>query len=674
MNFNDAFRKCGASLILFALCASNFAQSKAFDTSLMDTSVEACENFYDYANGAWLKTVQIPGDRSRYGTFDIVRERNQNILGEIVETAAKNVKASRGSNEQMIGDFYASCMDEAAIERAGLKPVEPFLKQIEKIRNGRSLQNVITLLHKSGMPAVFSFGTTVDSKNSPMIIAALWQGGLSLPNRDYYTDEKFKETREKYRTHIAKMFALLGDDAERSATNVETVLKIQTRLAKASKSPLELRDVDKNYNKISLADLQKLTPNFDWNDYFLKRGAPRFAEINAGQPLFFEEFNRMLADVSITDWKTYLRWMTAYNSSFSSLPKKFTDENFDFYSRTLSGVKERQPRPRRCVSITDNTLGEALGTEYVRKNFQPDAKTRMNELIDNLFVVYRERINRLDWMSAETKEKALVKLNAIRRKVGYNENPRGYAGLKIDRQSFFDNLTRARQFEIARDLQGIGTPVDKNRWYTTPQTVNAGYAAVLNEIDFPAGILQPPFFDFAADDAINYGGIGFTIGHEITHGFDNRGSRYDGEGNLKSWWTADDRRKFEEKASCVINQYAAYEVLPGLKMNGELTLPENIADLGGLSIAYDAFKKALAKNPQPEIDGFTPEQRFFLSYARTFAGKLTPEAVKLQTQNGPHSIWRFRINGVVANMPEFAQAWGCKIPNKMVRENRCQIW
>jgi putative endopeptidase len=661
MNFTGIFRKSGAGLILLALSFSTFAQSKAFDISQMDTSVEACYDFYAYTNGSWIKNTQIPSDRARYGTFDIVRDKNQNVLREIVETATKNTKVGRGSNEQMIGDFYASCMDEAAIERAGLKPIEPFLKQIEKIKTKSDLQTAITVLHNDGLPAVFSFGAGVDAKNSSMNLAALRQGGLSLPNRDYYTSEKFNEMLGKNAAHVEKMFTLLGDEPAQAKANAGTVLKIQTRMAQASKSPLELRDVDKNYNKITLADLQK-------------RGAPRFAEINIGQPAFFEEFSRMLSDISVGDWKTYLRWMTVFNASSAGLPKRFADENFDFYGRTLRGVKGPQLRWKRCVEDTDIMLGEAVGEEYVKKNFQPAAKKRMNEMIDNLFAVYRERIGRLDWMSKETKEKALVKLGAIRRKVGYDENPRGYAGLKIDRHSFFDNLTRVQQLQIARNLRDIGTPVDRNRWYMTPQTVNAGYAAVFNEINFPAGILQPPFFNFAADDAINYGAIGGVIGHEISHGFDDSGSRFDADGNLISWWAADDSRKFSEKSSCVIDQYAAYEVVPGVNLNGELTLSENIADLGGLAIAYEAFKKAEAKNPGKTIDGFTPEQRFFLSYARTFAAKMTPEAAKVQTQNGPHSIGRFRVNGVLSNMPEFAEAFGCKIGTPLVREKRCQIW
>jgi putative endopeptidase len=668
------FHKTGASFFLLVLSISTFAQSKAFDVSQMDASVKACDDFYEYANGTWVKNTQIPGDRARYNTFDIVTERNQNVLREIVERAAKNTKAERGSNEQLIGDFYASCMDEALIEAAGLKPIEPYLKHIERIKTKTDVQNVIAILHKDVLPAVFYFGANIDQKNSSMNIAALWQGGLSLPNRDYYTSEKFKETLEKYRAHVERMFALLGDEALPAKANAETVLKIQTRLAQSSKSPLEMRDVDKNYNKISAADLQKLTPDFDWNAYFKERGAPAFNEINVGQPVFFEEFNRMLSDVPPSDWQTYLRWMTVFNASAYALPKRFADENFDFYSHTLRGVKEQQPRWKRCVGDTDALLGEAVGAEYVKRNFKPEAKKRVNEMIDSLIAVYRERIEKLEWMSRETKEKALVKLNAIRRKVGYDENPLGYWGLKIDRHSFWGNLTSIGQLDSQRGLTDIGKPFDKNRWRISPQAVNAGYAAVVNDIHFPAGILQPPFFDFAADDALNYGGIGFTIGHEITHGFDNRGSKYDGEGNLKLWWTSEDRRKFEEKSACLIEQYAAYEVLPGLKMNGELKLPENIADLGGLSIAYAAFKKALAKNPLPRIDNFTPEQRFFLSYARTFADKITPEAAKIQTQNAPHALGRFRVNGVLSNMPEFAEAFGCKIGKPMVRENRCRIW
>ena len=381
----------------------------------------------------------------------------------------------------------------------------------------------------------------------------------------------------------------------------------------------------------------------------------------------------MLSDVSVEDWKTYFRWMTV-NSAANSLPKRFDDEFFNFYAKTLSGVKEQQARWKRCSNITDAVVGEALGAEYVKTAFTPEAKKRMNELIDNLFAAYRERIQQVDWMSAETKEKALVKLNAYKRKIGYNENPRGYNGLKLDRKSYFGNLVRAEQFETLRDLQDIGKPVDKTRWVFTPPTVNAGYIAQYNEIDFPAGILQPPFFNFKADDAINYGAIGAVIGHEITHGFDDKGSKYDAEGNLKSWWTEADRKQFEEKASCVSKQFSGYEVMPGVMINGDLTLGENIADLGGLTMAFNAFKKAQAKNPQPSIDGFTPDQRFFLGYAQVWASKYTPQALGLQAQNDVHANARFRVNGPLSNLSYFAEAFSCKVGDKMVRDNRCEIW
>jgi putative endopeptidase len=673
MRLRNMLRTIGAILTLTAISASTFAQSKAFDLTRIDKDADACTDFFQYANGAWLKNLTIPGDRPSYGSFDILFDNNQQALHDILEVSAKNTKAAPGSDAQLISDMYASCMDEAAIEKAGIAPIEPYLNQIGKIKDSRSLQKMVGRLHADGVPAIFRFGDTIDAKNSNLNIASASQGGLSLPTRDYYLDDKFKETRGKFVSYVANMFVLLGEDAAKARTDAETVMRIQTRLAGASKTRLELRDPDKNYNKISTADLQKLTPNFDWNAYIKERGAPAVSEINVGQPKFFEEVNKMLADVPIEDWKVYLRWMFL-NDAANALPKKFDDERFNFYSRTLSGVQEQQARWKRCADTTDGVVGEALGAEYVKKAFTPEAKKRMNELIDNLFAAYRERINQLDWMSPETKEKALFKLNAYKRKIGYNENPRGYKGLKLDRKSYFNNLVRATQFETNRDLQDIGKPVDKTRWVFTPPTVNAGYIAQYNEIDFPAGILQPPFFNFAADDAINYGAIGAVIGHEITHGFDDKGSKYDAEGNLKSWWTPADRTKFEEKAACVSKQFTGYEVLPGVNINGDLTLGENLADLGGLTMAFNAFKKAQAKNPQPVIDGFTPEQRFFLGYAQVWASKYTPELLRLQVQNDVHANARFRVNGPLSNLPYFAQAWGCKTGSKMVRQDACQIW
>ncbi|HEX8636732.1 MAG TPA: M13 family metallopeptidase, partial [Pyrinomonadaceae bacterium] len=522
------------------------AQTKAFDTSRIDSSIDACNDFFQYANGNWVKSTQIPAAYSRWGTFNILADNNTTILRDVLENAAKT-KAAAGTETQIIGDFYASCMDEAAIEAAGAKPLDPYLKQIDKIQTAKDLQRQIAAFHSAGLPVLFGFGVGADAKNSTVNIINASQGGLSLPNRDFYTkdDAKSVETRAKFVEYMTNMFKLLGDDADTAAANAKTVMAIQMRLANASKAPVELRNPEARYNKRTLAQLAEMTPNFSWTEYMTARGVPAVQEINVGQPAFFAEVNQMLVEVPVEQWKTYMRWMLL-NSSASRLSKPFVDENFNFFSRYLQGTKEQQPRWKRCVNATDNAVGEAVGKEYVKKAFTPEAQKRMGELIDNLFAAYREKIPQLDWMSAETKAKALTKLNAYQRKIGFNQNPRGYAGLSLDRKSFFDNARRVGQFEIARNLKDVGQKVDRTRWGRTPPTVNAYYNASYNEIVFPAGILQPPFFNAQADDAINYGAIGAVIGHEITHGFDDSGSQYDAEGNLKSWWTKEDRTKFED--------------------------------------------------------------------------------------------------------------------------------
>ncbi|MEP6924332.1 MAG: M13 family metallopeptidase [Pyrinomonadaceae bacterium] len=676
MRFSNTLRKIGAGFILGAFSVTTFAQSKAFDVTRMDPSALACNDFFQYANGTWVKNTEIPADRSRFGSFDILSENNRNILREVAETTAKNTGAAKGSDEQLVGDFYASCMNEASIERAGTKPLNPYLKEINRIKDARNMATVIAKMHTDSVPAIFGFGAGPDIKNSTTNIANAGQGGLSLPNREYYTkdDAKSQEIRTKFVQHMTNMFALLGEDGAQAKIDADTVMRIQTRLALASKAPVELRNPEARYNKISFADAQKLTPNFDWNAYLRQRGAPTFTEINIGQPDFFKEVNAMLADVPMNDWKTYLRWMVL-NDAANVLPKKFADENFDFYSRTLRGTKEQEPRWKRCTAMVDRTVGEALGQAYVKRAFTPEAKKRMDDLINNLFAAYRERLAQLDWMSPETRQKALEKLNTYQRKIGYPDKLRGYAGLKVDRKSYFDNTIRSAKFETNRNLQDLGKPVDKTRWGMTPPTVNAYYSPISNEIVFPAGILQPPFFNANADDAINYGAIGAVIGHEITHGFDDQGSKFDASGNFKSWWTESDRKQFEAKADCVSNQFSAYEVLPGLNMQGKLTLGENIADLGGLTMAYRAYQKSLEGKPRPaNIDGFTPEQRFFLGYAQVWAGKSRDEAVRQQVQTDPHAIGSFRVNGPLSNLPVFAEAFQCKTGDKMVRDDRCQIW
>ncbi len=497
--FKYTMRFATALTVLLSVCWSASAQTVAFDVTRMDNSAEACTDFFQYANGGWMKNTQIPAAYSRWGSFNILAENNNNALKEILDANAKS-KTAPGSSEQLIGDFYASCMDEAAIEKAGITPLKPYFKQIDKIKDAKGLQRQIAMMHSGGVPVLFGFGAGADAKNSSMNIANASQGGLSLPNRDFYTkgDPKSQETRDNFREYVVNMFKLLGDDEETARMEAFSVMRIQTRLANASKAPVELRDPQKRYNKKSLAELSQMTPNFSWTDYMATRDVPPVTEINVGQPDFFAEVNRMMSEVQLEDWKSYLRWMTI-NSAAPRLSKAFVDENFNFYSKYLTGTKEQQPRWRRCVGATDNAVGEALGAEYVKTAFTPEAQKRMGELIDNLFAAYRERLAQLDWMSPETRQKALAKLNTYQRKIGFNTNPRGYAGLKLDRNSFFGNSRSVAQFEIARNLKDVGQKVDKTRWGMTPPTVNAYYNASYNEIVFPAGILQPPFFNANAD-------------------------------------------------------------------------------------------------------------------------------------------------------------------------------
>ena len=671
----NKFRLIGISLILFALCVSAFAQNKGFDLTRMDNSAEACTDFFQYANGTWLKNTEIPAAYSRWGSFNVLAENNRDILKKVVDEAAK-MKAKKGSDTQLIGDFYSSCMDEAAIEKAGAKPLNPYFKQIDKIKTKQDLLNQIAMMHNMGIPALFGFYGGTDLKNSSMVIANATQGGLSLPNREYYTkdDAKSVEIREKFVEYMTNMFQLLGDSPAEAAANAKTVMDIQMQLARNSLAPVDLRNPDNRYNKMSLMEAQEISPNISWKTYMMTRGVPSVSEINIGQPKFFKTVHQMLDYTPINDWKTYLRWMLI-NDAAPNLSKKFETENFNFYSKYLSGTKEQQPRWRKCVQATDGSLGEALGQEFVKRAFKPEAKERMDELISNLFAAMKERINNLEWMSDTTKKEAQVKLSTFKRKIGYPDVLRGYKGLSINGKSYFDNVENSGTFQIKRNLQDIGKPVDRTRWGMTPPTVNAYYSPPLNEIVFPAGILQPPFFNFAADDAINYGAIGGVIGHEISHGFDDQGSKFDAEGNLKSWWTDEDRAKFDERANCVVKQFDKYEVQPGLFMNGKLTLGENIGDLGGLAVAYTAFQKSMeGKTRAEKIDGFTPEQRFFLGWAQVWAAKATAEAERSQVLGGPHALPRWRINGPLSNMPQFAQAFNCKEDKPMVKSDLCVIW
>ena len=663
-------------LILFSLTLSTFAQSKGFDTSRMDTSADACNDFYQYANGSWLKNTKIPAEYPSWGSFTIVYENNQNVLKKVVETAAADTKAAKGSDAQLVGDYYTACMNLDNIEKAGTAPLKPYLDEINKLNGIKDVQREIAVFHNRGFGGVFGFGIGADDKNSNVNLANASQGGVGLPNRDYWfnDDPKSKETRQKYVEFMTNMFRLAGDSPEQAAANTATVTAMQKRFASAAKPPVDLRDSEANYNKKNLAELNKLTPNFSWEDYLKTRGIPSVKEVNVGQPKFFEEVSKMMAEVPVKDWKTYLRWVVIRGSA-SNLPKAFRDETFNFFGKYLYGVQEQPARWKTCTQEVDGVIGESLGQEFVKTSFSPAAKQRMNELIDNLFAAYKERIQKLDWMSDTTKQKALEKLAAYTRKIGYPDKLKGYKGLEISRDSYFANNMKASEFLIKRNLEKASLPVDKTEWGMTPPTVNAYNNSQFNEIVFPAGILQPPFFNANADDAINYGGIGAVIGHEITHGFDDEGSKYDAQGNLKSWWTDADRKAFEAKTSCVSDQFGKYKVGGDVFMNGKLTLGENIADLGGLTMAYIAFENSLNGKPRPaNIENLTPEQRFFLGWAQAWAEVSTPQVEAYQAQNDPHSIARFRVNGPLANMPQFAAAFGCKQKSNMVRTDICNIW
>ena len=654
--------------------AGSANSSWGFALANLDRTCKPCDNFYEFAMGGWMKANPIPAEYASWGTFTMLRDSNLTALHAILDEAAQ-AHAPAGSNEQKIGDFYASCMDSAAIEAAGLDPIAGELAAINAIQDRNGLEAEVARLQREGASVVFRFGSGQDSKDSTREIAQALQGGLGLPDRDYYLreDEKSTQLRADYVQHVTKMFALAGDSADQAAAEAKTVLDLETALARASRPRAELRDAEKNYNLMALGELQALTPDWSWASYLRQVGAPAIEQLNVGQPDFFKGLDRELTSVSLPDWKIYLRWHLLHASA-PGLPEKFVDEDFDFYGRKLNGTKEILPRWKRCAQSVDRNLGEALGQAYVEKYFPPAAKARAREMVNNLTAALREDIPTLSWMGPETKKEALAKLEAFKVKIGYPDKWRDYSKLSIERASYAANLRRGAEFEHARQLAKIGNPVDRTEWVMTPPTVNAYYNSHMNEIVFPAGILQPPFYSPDADDAVNYGGIGAVIGHEISHGFDDQGSKFDGQGNLHEWWTPEDRKNFIARGDCVVNQFNGYEVEPGLHQNGKLVLGESIGDLGGLAIAYAAYEKSIAGKRPKDIDGFSPEQRFFLGWAQVWGSNQREEAARTQTQTDPHPLPRFRGNGPLSNMEAFAKAFGCKHGDAMVRENACKIW
>src|ERR1700736_3095960 len=649
--------------------------AKPIDQSNFDTSVKPSDDFFLYANGGWIKRTEIPPEFSRWGSFNILIEHNNDALHAIAEKTAKT-KAS-DPTAQKVGDYYASGMDEKTIEAMKTKPLQDELDKIDTMKDRNDVLKEIAHLHLIGVNAFFNFGSSQDDKDSTREIANAVQGGLGLPDRDYYTkdDDASKKLRDAYVAHVTKMLTLLGESAEKADADAKKIMALETSLAQASRTRVELRDPQKNYNKMTPDQLQQLTPDWKWSDYFSGIGLTNPGDIDVHQPDFFKAINTAFTSTSLDDWKSYLRWHLI-NATASALSADFVNEDFDFKEKTLRGTQQIKPRWKRVITSEDGEIGEALGKLYVKEYFPPAAKARALELINNLKEALADRIKSLEWMDVATKQKALDKLAAFQVKIGYPEKWRDYSTLMIDRGPFVLNELRAANFESKRQLNKIGKPVDRTEWGMTPPTVNAYYNPKMNEIVFPAGILQPPFFYANADDAVNYGGIGAVIGHEMTHGFDDQGRQYDDVVNLRDWWSPDSAAKFKERSGAIVKQYSEYEPLSGLHVNGELTQGENIADLGGVKLAYAALQKALAGKPREKIDGFTPEQRFFLSFAQIWRSKQRDEDLKLRLNTDPHSPARYRVNGPLSNLAEFAKAFNIPGNSPMVRpaDKRVNIW
>ena len=644
-----------------------------FSVKNIDATANPCTNFYQYACGGWLKNNPIPADQARWGRFDQLEERNRDVLHEILEAASKP-DASRDSTARMIGDYYAACMDEKAVEAGGLQPLEDELGWIRGLRDKAQLAAVVARLQRGGVEAMFEFSSGQDFKDSNQVIAQVDQGGLGLPERDYYLkqDAQSAELRRKYVEHVARMFVLAGETAAAAKASAETAMKIETALAQGSLDIVSRRDPEKVYHKISTREMEALSPVFHWKEYLRASGAPAFESVNVAWPAFLEALNGAIGRFSLAGWKTYLTWHLLHAEA-RLLPEAFVKENFAFYGKTLTGATEIRPRWKRCVDLTDAELGEALGKKFVEKTFGAEGKARTLQMVDALEKALGQDLEQVPWMTAETKKQALVKLDAIANKIGYPDRWRDYSSVAIRRDDLVGDTLRAEAFEFQRQLNKIGKPVDRQEWGMTPPTVNAYYDQSMNDINFPAGILQPPFYDNAMDDAVNFGGIGMVIGHELTHGFDDQGRQFDAQGNLRDWWTPEDAKEFEKRAACIEREYSKFEVAPGAFVNGQLTLGENTADNGGVRIALMALLNTIGST-EKKIDGFTPEQRLFLAFGQVWCGNEREEALRMQVKTNPHAPGKERVNGVVQNMPEFQRAFSCQPGQPMVSANACRVW
>ncbi len=651
------------------------AYTPSLDVTAMDRSVDPCIDFYKYSCGGWEKNNPIPPDQTSWSVYGKLYEDNLKYLRGILEeaSAAKN----RDAVTQKIGDYYAACMDEATVEKLGAKPIEPDLAAIEALKSVHDVAPLAARLHLEGNTALFGSGSQQDPDNSDAVIVAVAQDGLGLPDRDYYTkdDAKSKEIRERYLQHVQKTFELIGDSPAAARQQAVSVMRIETALAKASLTRVERRDPYKITHKMKVSDLDKLAPNFDWTAYFSASNVPPFDILNVSSPEFFKAMNAQLAAVSLADWKNYLRFHVA-NSNAPYLSSAFVNENFDFYRKYLHGAKELQPRWKRCVEDVDEQLGEALGQEYVRKTFPPELKAATLKMTQEIEDAMALRIQQLDWMSPATKQQALNKLHSIRNKIGYPDKWRDYSSVTIVADDFYGNAERATEFENHREFNKVGKPVDRTEWGMTPPTVNAYFDPQMNDINFPAGVLQPPLYDAKLDDAPNYGNTGSTIGHELTHGFDDEGRQYDAKGNLKDWWTTQDAVQFVKHSDCVADQYAQYVIIDDIHINSKLTEGEDIADLGGTILAYIAWKDADKSMQLVDRDGLTPDQRFFVGFAQWACENDRPEDLRARAITDPHSPHQYRINGVVVNVPEFGTAFNCKAGSPMVKpaDRVCRVW
>lgn len=660
---------------LLAASAGALTNERGLDRRNLDTKVSPCVDFYRFANGGWLDSNPIPPEYSRWGSGTELTERNLSLLKQILEEASKQ-PAAPGSNAQKIGDFYASAMDEVGIEKAGYEPIKADLARIAATKTNADIAALIRQWHAVGLQPLFSFGGLGDLKNSSMTIGYAVQGGLGLPERDYYLkdDAESKVLRDKYVAYVEKMLRLSGETESEAKEQAQWILALETRLAKASLDKLAMRDPANFYNIVSVAEAEKQMPHWSWSDYFKTAGLT-IDSFSLAQPQFFAEVDEMLADVPTAQWQAYLRWNAVRNAA-PYLSSAFVNENFDFNGRTLSGTKELQPRWKRVMQTANFSLGEALGQLYVERTFPPAAKQRGLTLVNNLQAALKARLEKLDWMSAETKAKAMEKFATFMPKIGYPDTWRDYSALTISRGPYLANVRAGIAFETRRQLAKIGKPVNRMEWGMTPQTVDAYYNPLQNEIVFPAAIMQPPFFDATIDDAVNYGAMGAVIGHELMHGFDDQGSKFDAKGNFSSWWTAEDRKLFEERTARLVKQYDDYVAVGDLHVNGKLTLGENIADFGGLLVAYDGFQMTEQAKKGEMIDGFTPDQRFFLSFAQAWRRNARDEAVKLQVNTDPHSPANYRAIGPITNMDSFAKAFSCKPGDPMVRggDAKVSIW